>query len=181
MEAKGLRQLVFPGELKGLQAALAATTKGMALVTYSISRLARNTRDMLEIAERLEKKGADLVSLSERIDTTTASGRMVFRMLAVLAEFEREQIGERTRMALAHKKANGDVYAATPFGFEAIEGRLVEVKAESAIVANIMAMREGGASLAAIAEALNTRGVEGKRGGKWFPSTVRYLIQRQAA
>jgi site-specific DNA recombinase len=166
---------------EGLQAALAATTKGMALVTYSISRLARNTRDMLEIAERLEKKGADLVSLSERIDTTTASGRMVFRMLAVLAEFEREQIGERTRMALAHKKANGDVYAATPFGFEAIEGRLVEVKAESAIVANIMAMREGGASLAAIAEALNTRGVEGKRGGKWFPSTVRYLIQRQAA
>ena len=166
---------------EGLQAALAATTKGMALVPYSISRLARNTRDMLEIAERLEKKGADLVSLSERIDTTTASGRMVFRMLAVLAEFEREQIGERTRMALAHKKANGDVYAATPFGFEAIEGRLVEVKAESAIVANIMAMREGGASLAAIAEALNTRGVEGKRGGKWFPSTVRYLIQRQAA
>jgi len=80
----------------GLHAALEATTKGMALVTYSISRLARNTRDMLDIAERLEKKGADLVSLSERIDTTTASGRMVFRMLAVLAEFEREQIGERT-------------------------------------------------------------------------------------
>lgn len=166
---------------EGLQAALAATTKGMALVTYSISRLARNTRDMLEIAERLKKNGADLVSLSERIDTTTASGNMVFQMLAVLAEFERKQIGERTSMALKHKKANGDVYAATPFGFEAIDGRLVEVKAESAIVANIMAMREGGASLAAIAEALNTRGVEGKRGGKWFPSTVRYLIQRQAA
>ena len=165
----------------GLQDALKATTKGMALVTYSISRLARNTRDMLDIAERLEKKGADLVSLSERIDTTTASGRMIFRMLAVLAEFEKEQIGERTRMALAHKKANGEAYCGAPFGFDAIEGRLVAVKKESAIVANILKLREAGASLADIANDLNDKGIEGKRGGKWFPSTVRYLIQRQAA
>lgn len=42
------------------------------------------------------------MSLSEKIDTTTAAGRMVFRMLAVLAEFERDQVAERTRMALAH-------------------------------------------------------------------------------
>lgn len=165
----------------GLQDALKATTKGMALVAYSISRLARNTKDMLDIAERLEKKGADLVSLSERIDTTTASGRMIFRMLAVLAEFEKEQIGERTRMALAHKKANGEAYCGAPFGFDAIAGRLVAVKKESAIVADILKLREAGASLADIANSLNDRGIEGKRGGKWFPSTVRYLIQRQAA
>lgn len=165
----------------GLQDALKATTKGMALVAYSISRLARNTRDMLDIAERLEKKGADLVSLSERIDTTTASGRMIFRMLAVLAEFEKEQIGERTRMALAHKKANGKAYCGAPFGFDAIAGRLVAVKKESAIVADILKLRESGASLADIANSLNDKGIEGKRGGKWFPSTVRYLIQRQAA
>lgn len=165
----------------GLQDALKATTKGMALVAYSISRLARNTKDMLDIAERLEKKGADLVSLSERIDTTTASGRMIFRMLAVLAEFEKEQIGERTRMALAHKKANGEAYCGAPFGFDAIAGRLVAVKKESAIVADILKLREAGASLADIANSLNDKGIEGKRGGKWFPSTVRYLIQRQAA
>ena len=165
---------------EGLHAALKATTKGMALVTYSISRLARNTRDMLDIAERLEKKGADLVSLSERIDTTTASGRMVFRMLAVLAEFERDQAKERTCMVVAHKKANGEAYCGAPFGFEAIEGRLVEVKRESSIVAEIIRQRQAGASLAVIASDLNNRGIEGKRGGKWFPSTVRYLLQRQA-
>jgi len=42
-------------------------------------------------------------------------------------------------------------------------------------------LRESGASLADIANSLNDKGIEGKRGGKWFPSTVRYLIQRQAA
>ena len=166
---------------EGLHAALKATTKGMALVTYSISRLARSTRDMLEIAERLDAKGADLVSMTEKIDTTTAAGRMVFKMLAVLADFERDQIGERTKMALAHKKAKGEVYAATPFGFNAIAGRLVEVKRESAIVANILKMREAGKSLADIANHLNASGIDGKRGGRWFPSTVRYLIQRQTA
>ncbi len=56
------------------------------------------------LAEKLDKAGADLVSLSERIDTTTAAGKMVFRMLAVLNEFERDQISERTSAILQHKK-----------------------------------------------------------------------------
>jgi site-specific DNA recombinase len=164
----------------GLHAAMKATTKGMALVTYSISRLARSTKDMLAIAETLDRKGADLVSLTEKFDTTTAAGRMVFKVLAVLADFERDQIRERTKMALAHKKANGEVYAPVPFGYEAIEGRLVTVKREAKIVGEILAMREAGASFASIADTLNERGIEGKRGGRWFASTVRYMVNRQA-
>lgn len=84
----------------GLAAAMLAADKGTALVTYSISRLARSTVDMLTIARQLEYQGADLVSLSEKIDTTTAAGRMIFRMLAVLAEFERDQTRERTASSL---------------------------------------------------------------------------------
>lgn len=165
---------------EGLQAALKAAGSGMALVAYSISRLARSTRDMLDIAERLETKGADLVSLTEKIDTTTAAGRMVFRMLAVLAEFEREQIGERTKSALAHLRARGEVYAPIPFGYQEVEGRLVEVKAEARVVAEIIRMRGRGAALREIAHQLNTAGIDGKRGGKWHASTVRYVLKRQA-
>ena len=83
-----------------LRDALNACEKGCALVVYSLSRLARSTRDTLDIADRLAASGADLVSLSERIDTTTAAGKMVFRMLAVLAEFERDIISERTKTAM---------------------------------------------------------------------------------
>jgi site-specific DNA recombinase len=165
---------------EGLHAAMKATTKGMALVAYSISRLARSARDMLAIDETLDRKGADLVSLTEKIDTTTAAGRMGFKVLAVLADFERDLIRERTKMALAHKKANGEVYAPVPFGYEAIEGRLVTVKREAKIVGEILAMREAGASFASIAKELNGRGIEGKRGGRWFASTVRYMVNRQA-
>lgn len=91
----------------GLEQALRVADKGDAFVAYSISRIARSVRDMLDIADRLETQGADLVSLSEKIDTTSAAGKMVFRLLAVFAEFERDVISERTRMALAHLKAKG--------------------------------------------------------------------------
>ncbi len=148
---------------------------------FAPKRRERQAAAQAATGEQLDKKGADLVSLTEKIDTTTAAGRMVFKMLAVLADFERDQIGERTKLALAHKKAVGEVYAATPYGFGAIEGRLVEVKREAKVVAEILKQRNAGASLADIAESLNAQGIEGKRGGRWYASTVRYLIQRQTA
>jgi site-specific DNA recombinase len=166
---------------EGLQQALDSTSKGDALVVYSLSRLTRSTKDMLHLSESLESQGVDLVSLTEKIDTTTAAGKMVFRMLAVLNEFERDQIAERTKAALSYKKANGEKYAPIPFGYREVEGRLVEVKREANIVAEILELREQGSTLAGIADLLNTRGIEGKRGGKWYASTVSYLIKRQAA
>lgn len=166
---------------QGLRDALKAVKKGGVLVVYSLSRLARSTKDTLAISEQLDKAGADLVSLSEKIDTTGAAGKMMFRMLAVLAEFERDVIAERTKSAMNHKKAVGDVYSPIPFGFKAIEGKLQQVESEALVVSEILAMRNAGSTLGAIADSLNNRGIKGKQGGNWFPSTVRYLIQRQAA
>ena len=160
----------------GLQAAIAATGKGMALVAYSISRLARSTADMLEIASGLEKKGADLVSLTEKIDTTAAAGRMVFRMLAVLSEFERDIISERTTTALAHKKAQGKVYAALPLGYANEAGKLVPIDEELVVVADIPGMRAEGKTLREIADDLNQRGIVGKRGGKYHASTIKAVL-----
>ena len=166
---------------EGLHAALKAATKGTALVAYSISRLARTTRDVLAIADDLEKRGADLVSLTEKIDTTSAAGRMVFRMLAVLAEFEREQISERTTAALRHKKKRGEVYAPVPFGYVQSEGRLIEVPEESLIIRDILKLREAGATLRTIAAHLNGNRVQPKQGGAaWYASSVRAVLQRQA-
>jgi len=102
---------------KELQKALAALRKGTALVCYSLSRLARSTKDALTIGEIVGKRKADMVSLSEQIDTTTAAGNMMFQMLAVLAEFERKLVAERTTNALQHKKRTGQKYTnQTPYG-----------------------------------------------------------------
>jgi len=166
---------------KELQAALASLKKGMALVSYSLSRLARSTKDALVIGEMVAKKKADLVSLSEQIDTTTAAGKLMFQMLAVLAEFERNLVAERTTTALQHKKANGLKYTRqTPYGFKAIEGRLVEVKKEAAVVAEIQAARNGGQTLQSIADNLNGRGIPTKTGKQWQPATIHLLLKRSA-
>lgn len=166
---------------KELLAALASLKKGMALVSYSLSRLARSTKDLIEISELVAKKKGDLVSLSESIDTTTAAGKMMFQMLAVLSEFERNLTAERTSGALQHKKATGQKYTnQTPYGFEAIEGRLVQVQQEAEVVAEIQSARAGGSTLQAIADSLNGRGIPTKTGKQWAPATIHLLLKRTA-
>ena len=160
----------------GLRAAISQTKKGMALVSYSISRIARSTRDMLQIADQIQSKGADLVSLTEKIDTTTAAGKMVFRMLAVLSEFERDVIAERTSGALAHKKAKREVYSPVPLGFEARDGRLLPSAAETEVIATIRSMRFKGLSLRQIADHLNAAGIAGKKRGRFYASTIRAVL-----
>ena len=166
---------------KELLAALASLKKGMALVSYSLSRLARSTKDALAIGEAVAKKKADMVSLTEQIDTTTAAGKMMFQMLSVLAEFERNLVAERTTNALQHKKRTGQKYTnQTPYGFEAIEGRLVQVQQEAEIVAEIQASRTGGNTLQFIADSLNTRGIPTKTGKTWAPATIHLLLKRSS-
>jgi len=166
----------------GLQAALEAAGRGDALIVYSLSRLSRSTRDTLTIAEALTKKGADLVSLSEKIDTTTAAGKMVFRMLAVLSEFERDQISDRTCFALAHKKANGEKTGGdVPFGYSARAGRLYRNVKEQKAVSLILKLRDKGESLRGICRKLEDSGIARKRGSRsWHPQAVLRIIEREA-
>jgi len=162
----------------GLAAALASVEKGGALVVYSLSRLARSTKHTIELAERLEKDGADLVSLSEKIDTTTAAGKMVFRMLAVLAEFERDQISERTTAALAHKKAQGGRVGSIPYGKRlSVDGSALEDHPEELeVVRLVRLLRAGGMSYPKIAAELTVRGLS-PRGKAWHPQTVKNIAE----
>ena len=167
-----------------LQQALTAVCerRGSALIVYSLSRLARSTKDAIAIAERLEKSGADLVSLSERIDTTTAAGKMLFRLLSVLAEFERDLISERTTAAMAVLRANGRrLSGRLPFGHDlSVDGvTLIENPAEQAVISDIRAMRAEGATLKRIAETLGEGGVRTKTGrAVWEPKTLSQILSR---
>lgn len=167
----------------GLQAALDEVGKGDALVVYSLSRLARSTKDTITIAEALDKRGADLVSLSEKIDTTTAAGKMVFRMLAVLSEFERDQVSERTRLALGHKRSLGEKTGGdVPFGFRLEAGKLVPDEGEQKALQLIAELHAAGESLRSIAAVLEARGYQTKTGrAHWHPQSVKQIIERKVA
>ena len=157
----------------------AACATGGVLVVYSLSRLARSTRDTIAIGERLAASGADLASLTESIDTNGAAGRMVFRLLAVLAEFERDLIAERTAAAMGHLRRQGRrISRHLPYGYAlADDGRgLVEVPAERATLGRMARMREAGTSFARVADALNAENVPPRAGVRWWPSGVRSVL-----
>lgn len=84
-----------------------ALRKGDTLVTDSFSRLSRSTKDLLELTDRLQTMGVQLISLKEQLDTTTATGKMMMTMLSALSQFERDIIAERTVEGLKAAKARG--------------------------------------------------------------------------
>lgn len=158
--------------------ALACRTRGV-LVVYSLSRLARSTRDAIEIAERLRKARANLVSLTEAIDTTTAAGKMVFTLFAAFAQFERDLTSERTSAALRYKRARGERAGNVPFGYRAgADGMTLEpAPGELAVVARIRKLRRRGLTLRAIAAALNRAGIPTRRGGEWRHQYVAAVLR----
>ncbi len=163
----------------GLRSALDAVSKGDALIVYSMSRLTRSTKDMLIMAEGLEKRSVDLVSICEKIDTTSASGRMIFRMLAVLGEFERDLVSERTRSALQYKKSQGERVGNIAYGYElSVDNKtLVKNKDEQRTLTLIVELRETGYSLRAIADRLNDEGMTTRKGTAWKHQYVSSLLK----
>jgi DNA invertase Pin-like site-specific DNA recombinase len=99
-----------PGvERPGFKAAIQACRKGDTFVVWKLDRLGRSLLEVLEVCQRLERKGAGLLVITDKIDTTTAMGRFVLHILAALAEMERGLIVERTKAGLAAAKARGRV------------------------------------------------------------------------
>ena len=90
-----------------LAACLDYLRPGDTLVAVRLDRLARSTRELLELAQGLEQRGIDLVVLDQQIDTRTPAGRLLFTMLAAIGEFERDLIRERTMDGLARARAEG--------------------------------------------------------------------------
>lgn len=92
-----------------LQNALKAVREGDKFVIYKLDRLARSSKQLFDVADELEQKGVEFISISDNIDTTTATGKAMFGMLSVFAEFERAIIRERTRAGLQSAKKRGKI------------------------------------------------------------------------
>lgn len=94
-------------ERRELNRALRALTADDVLVVWRLDRLGRSLPHLIEIMTWLGEEGIGFRSLTEAIDTTTASGKLLFHIMAAIAEFERSLIAERTRAGMAAAKARG--------------------------------------------------------------------------
>jgi len=100
-----------------LRAMLDYVREGDVVVVSDFSRLARSTRDMLQIVQELTDKGVNLISLKESIDTSTPQGRFMLTVFAALAELERETILQRQREGIALAKEQGKYRGRKPISF----------------------------------------------------------------
>lgn len=91
----------------GLDQVLAILAPGDALVIYKLDRLGRSTKELIGLVERLKSNGVELISLTEKIDTTTAQGTLFFHFFAAMSQFERDLIRERTTAGLEAAKQSG--------------------------------------------------------------------------
>lgn len=91
---------------------LSRLQNGDVLVIWKLDRLARSTKHLLTISDDFKRRGVDLVSLRDQVDTTTPTGRFFFTVLAAEAELERDLISDRTKAGLATARAHGRILGA---------------------------------------------------------------------
>ena len=134
------------------------------LVVAKGDRLARSVVGLTGLLERVKRSAWSLVVLDTDVDTTTATGQLVAQLMGCVAEWERNVIAERTRAALAARKAAGMRL-----------GRPVTLAADAR--RRVAELRGEGLTLQAVADQLTSEGVPTARGGSWYPSTVAGVLR----
>jgi DNA invertase Pin-like site-specific DNA recombinase len=133
-----------------------------AVVVAKLDRLSRSVLDFAGIMETAKEEGWSLVVLDLAVDTTTTNGKLIANIMIALAQWERELIGDRTRVALEAVRARGTKV-----------GRKSGVDIDTLRTINLL--RNQGMSWAKVAAALEAEGIPTGQGGRWHAATVRRL------
>ena len=172
----------------------AAQERFGAVLVSKLDRLGRTLLVIVDAHDRLQEAGGGvgLVSGREPIDTSNPSGRLIFQMLASFAEYDRENIAERTQAGQRRAFFRGRQVGAIPYGYDIVakDGEFVVVEEEAGIVREIIANVAEGATLYSEAKRLNDEGVPSpghryrgkprKHGGGWGHTTIREIVQQRA-
>lgn len=96
----------------------AESRKFQAIFIYKLDRFSRSLRDLIETIEKLKEWGIDFVSLQDKIETTSASGKLMFHIISAFAEFERNVTSERTKFSMDKKARDGNLVTRAAFGYK---------------------------------------------------------------
>lgn len=174
---EGVSGALPPRERPELALALEQLGAGEVLVVAKRDRLARDRVEIGLLERELAARGVRVFSAAGEGTDGTGSGALLQRGLAdLLAEHEREVIRERTRAALAAKRARGERTGAIPFGWAERGGKLVEVLEEQLALVMMRRLRDEGKGVRAIAAALVAKGIPPKRARTWHPSSVKAIL-----
>lgn len=147
------------------------------IIFSKIARLARNTRELIEIAELFQEYDADLISMDMSIDTSTPMGRHFFRMMSSMAEWEREVITDRIKASVKTRAELGKTLGGkAPFGYTYVNKKLQIHKDESPIRKLMFELFIQQRRLKAVARTLNEKGYRTRANKPFSGTTVKRLL-----
>jgi site-specific DNA recombinase len=143
------------------------------LVFSKLARLSRNRRELEDFSDFFRKHNADLISLSEAIDTSTAGGRMFFHLLGVFAQWEREEITERVNASvLTRAKLGKSINGSAPFGYQWKDRKLVIHPGEAPVRRKVYELFVQHRRKGRVAKLLNAAGYRTRGGVIWRDTQV---------
>jgi len=165
-------------ERKGLQEALAMIDSGEidGLLVFKLDRLTRNVVHLGLLLEKYFTTNA-LVSVSDQIDTKTPAGRLVLNVLMSVAQWQREEISCLTSSNMQFKAEQGFHMGRAGYGFQAVDGKLVEVATEQNVIARMRHLRNAGNSFQAIADTLQADGITNRNGKAFSGSSINVILK----
>ncbi len=152
------------------------------LVCSRLARLARNTKELLEFAEIFQQYKADLICLYESIDTTMPAGRLMYTLIAALAEWERKEIAQRVAVLIPMRaKLGRSLGGVAPFGYQWKDGLLIPHPLEAPILRRVFELFAEHRRKMAVAKRLNDAGYRTRRGRRFTDVTIGQLLQNSTA
>lgn len=152
------------------------------LVFSKLARLSRNRRELEDFSDFFNKHDADLISLSEAIDTSTAGGRMFFHLLGVFAQWEREEIAERVNASvLTRAKLGKSINGHSPYGYVWKDRKLVIQPEEATIRRKAYELFSQCRRKGQVAKALNGAGYRTRDGNIWRDTSILRILNESSA
>jgi site-specific DNA recombinase len=147
------------------------------VVVYSLSRLGRRMKDVIEIIDYMNTNNVRFISLKENFDNNGIMGKLLLNIMGSVNEFEVGIMGERIRDVKRYKKNNKEVFGGRLlYGVNEIEGKLIENNIELEVINLMIKLREIGFSYQRVADYLNGENIKAKFDGIWYGSSVRMVL-----
>ena len=149
------------------------------VVVYSLSRYSRCVVDTLSSIQLMNDNGITFHSLSENIDTSSPNGRFFLTILSSLSQLERELTSSRVKDTLHGLKMTNKPYSNDMYGFDKLDGSLVENETEQKMIKKIVKLYKSGYTIHEIVKYVNSKGFKTKRGGKrFYYNTIKSILSK---
>ena len=142
------------------------------IVVYSLSRLGRRMKDVINFLDELRNRGKVFYSIKENLSNSDKIGNLIVNIMTSINEFEVENIRERIRDVKREKKKNGLVYGRLMYGFDDIDGKLVVNEFERNVIKRIKNLRSRKWSWRKISNRLNEEDIKSKEGKLWYDGSL---------